>query len=290
MNILKGIYPALITPYNADGSINFDSLEKLIEKLIADQVTGFYITGSTGECFLLSFGERKELMQFIAKKTAQRVKVIAHVGSTNTTESIELAKAAETYGVDTISSVSPFYYKYSFEEIKSHYDAVMDACELPMVLYNFPALSGVTFTVENIEDLAKNKKLVAIKHTSKDLYEIEKFKRHCSDLVIFNGHDECFLGSLAMGADGAIGSTFNIMAPHFIKIQQLFSQNKMQEALELQKTVNTVIDSLIKSGVNQGIKYILEKKYGIECNNCRPPMAKITDDSKSLLDNILDLV
>lgn len=287
---LKGLYPALITPYHEDKSIHFSSLEKLIEKLIAEGVTGFYITGSTGECFLLSTAERKEIIRFVLEKTGKRVKTIVHVGSTNTNESVELAAAALEYGADAISAVPPFYYKYSFPELKAHYFRIMDSCPLPMILYNFPAMSGVTFTADNIKELCTHPNLAGIKHTSKDLYELEKFKRVGSNLVVFNGHDECMLSGLAMGADGAIGSTFNILFPHIKKIKHLYQENRMEEALQVQIFVNQIIDILIESGVNQGIKYVLEKKDGIECNGCRMPMKEISESSAKKLDAILDRI
>lgn len=287
---LKGLYPALITPYNEDKSINFTSLEKLIEKLIAEGVTGFYITGSTGECFLLSTEERKQIVKFVLEKTRKRVKTIVHVGSTNTGESIELAATAAEYGADAISAVPPFYYKYSFPELKAHYFRIMDSCPLPMILYNFPAMSGVTFTADNIKELCAHPHLAGIKHTSKDLYELEKFKRVGKDLIVFNGHDECMLGGLAMGADGAIGSTFNILFPHIKKIKDLYQANDMAGALQTQIFVNQIIDLLIESGVNQGIKYVLEKKYGIVCNGCRMPMKEISESSAKKLDAILDRI
>lgn len=286
MNNLSGFYPALITPYTKNGDVHYESLKKLIDKLISEGVDGFYITGSTGECFLLSHEERAEVIRFVLEHTAGRVHTIVHVGSTATAEAVSFAKIAETCGADAISAVPPFYYKYSFEEIKLHYETIMGGCRLPMIVYNFPALSGVTFTPDHIAELYQNERLIGVKHTSMNLFELEQFKRKCKGLLVFNGHDEVLLGGLSMGADGAIGSTFNIIYPIIKEIYDAFVKHQMELAGASQQKANRFIDALIRSGVNQGIKYLLERYQEIECNGCRMPMKSISEESKHELDQI----
>ncbi len=288
MKNFSGFYPALITPYTKDNKVNYDSLKKLIEKLIYEGVTGFYITGSTGECFLLSHEERSEIIRFVLSETSGRVNTIVHVGSTSTDESISLAKTAEKYGADAVSAVPPFYYKYSFSELKAHYEMIINNCTLPMLIYNFPVMSGVTFTAENIAELCRLPRVIGLKHTSMNLYELEQFKRASENIIVLNGHDEILLGALAMGADGAVGSTFNIMFPLIKQIYDSFTKGDILSAREYQKKANCIIDVLIRAGVNQGIKYILESRQEIECNDCRMPMGKISENSKAELDAIFD--
>ncbi len=289
MNTLAGIYPALITPYTKDGAVNEKQLVQIVNMLIEKGVTGFYVTGSTGECFLLSTEERKAIVEVVTDVVGDRAKVIVHVGCISTQHSIDLAKHAEKCGASAISAIAPFYYKFSFEEIKNHYNSIMNEVNLPMIAYNFPALIGFAFSTANVLELCKNPNFKGIKHTSLDLYQLEIFKRSCPTIEIFNGHDEVFLGGLSLGADGAIGSTFNIMAGRFIRIMELFKTQQMEEAKEEQIKANQIIDALIYSGVNQGIKYILEKQ-GFECNGCRLPMKRITEDAAKRLDSVLPLL
>lgn len=289
MKEFAGIFPALVTPYTKTGEVDYEQLKKLIDKLIADGVNGFYVTGSTGECFLLSDEERNTIVKTVVAYTNKRIKVIVHVGSMSTQHSISFAKHAQDAGADAISAVSPFYYKYSFDEIKDYYFDIMNSVNLPMIAYNFPALSGIELTVEHIKKLNEHKNFIGIKHTCKDLYLLEQFRTVNENLVLFNGHDEIYLSALPLDIDGAIGSTFNVMAPKFIQITKFFKAGEHAQALKLQQEVNTIINAMIICGVQQSIKYILSTQ-GIECNGCRKPMHEITDSQKQMLDGILQYV
>jgi N-acetylneuraminate lyase len=289
MRKLKGIFPALITPFTADGKINKKAITDIINMNIEKGVDGFYVCGSTGESFLLSLEERKQVLQIAAEIIHGRCALIAHIGCIGTEHALELAEHAKGVGVDAISSIPPFYYKFSFEEIKNYYLDIVNSATLPMIIYNFPALSGVSFTAEHIKEFAKDERIIGIKHTSMDLYQMERMKEASGRMILFNGHDEVFLAGLAMGADGAIGSTYNFMAHKFIKIKELFEENKLKEAKRLQIEANEIIAVLIKTGVFQGIKYILGKQ-GIDCGPCRKPFKELTISDKELLDSIMHLI
>ncbi len=289
MEKFKGIYPALVTPYTKDGDVDHEMLKKLIDKLIDEGVDGFYATGSSAECFFLSEQERNDVVTTVCEHTNKRVKVIVHIGALSTDHAIGYAKHAQKVGADAISAVPPFYFKYSFDEIKGHYFSIMDSVNLPMIAYNFPALSGIDFTIAHIEAFSEHKNFGGIKHTCKDLYLLEQFKAVNEKLSVFNGHDEVHLPALAVGADGAIGSTFNFMAPKYIKMTKLFQEGKADEALELQKEANVIINAMIACGVHQTIKYILGKQ-GIECNGCRKPMAPISEEKMKILDGIMKYI
>lgn len=286
MKEFAGIFPALVTPYTKTGEVDYEQLKKLIDKLIADGVNGFYVTGSTGECFFLSDEERNNIVKTVVAYTNKRIKVIVHVGSMSTQHSISFAKQAQNVGADAISAVPPFYYKYNFAEIKNYYFDIMNSVDLPMIAYNFPALSGIELTVEHIKKLNEHKNFIGIKHTCKDLYLLEQFRTVNENLVLFSGHDEIYLSALPLNIDGAIGSTFNVMAPKFIKMTKLFKSGEHTKALKLQQEVNVIISAMIICGVQQSIKYIL-RTQGIECNGCRKPMREIADDHIKILDGIL---
>jgi N-acetylneuraminate lyase len=289
MRKLKGIFPALITPFTNEGKINEKAITDIINANIEKGVDGFYVCGSTGESFLLSLEERKQVLQIAAEKIQGRCALIAHVGCIGTEHAIELAKHAAQVGVDAISSIPPFYYKFTFEEIKNYYLDIVNSVNLPMIVYNFPALSGVSFTADHVKEFAKDERIIGIKHTSMDLYQLERMKEASDRMILFNGHDEVFLAGLSMGADGAIGSTYNFMAHKFIKIKKLFEENKLEEAKKLQIEANEIITALIKTGVFQGIKYILGRQ-GIDCGPCRKPFRELTSQDKELLDGIIHLI
>ncbi len=236
---LGGVYPALLTPFK-DGGINKKALEELVEYNLGKGVTGFYVAGSTGEAFLLSEEERMQVYTTVAEKTAGRAKLIAHVGCLSTDEAVRYAKHAKALGYDAVSAVSPFYYGFSFDEIKRYYRTIVAKSEMPMVMYNIPATSGVNFSTAQLLDVLSDDMVVGLKHTSNNYFQLEQIKSACPDKTVFNGYDEMFLCGLSMGADGGIGSTYNYMAEKFIKIKALFDEGKVKEALEVQKEATPI--------------------------------------------------
>ncbi|NLO36218.1 MAG: N-acetylneuraminate lyase [Clostridiaceae bacterium] len=287
MNTFKGIFPALITPYTPGGELNEASLVALVERLIRQGVAGFYAMGSSGECFLLDEAERRRGLEVVFAAAGGRVPVIAQIGSTSTRQSVRLAEHAASLGVAAVSSVSPFYYKYDFAGLLTHYRAIMDAVDLPMIVYNIPSLSGVTYTLDQLQQFGSDPRIVGIKHTSQDLFQLERIRALVPRLTVFNGFDEMFLAGLSMGAHGAIGTTFSFMAPKFIRIQRLYEAGRMADALAEQHSANTVIAALIAAGVFSGTKHFIERQ-GIACYGCREPMQALHPEHAARLDALLD--
>lgn len=290
MKNFKGIFTALLTPFDQNGKINDASLEKLIERNISEGVSGFYVTGSTAEVFMLSPEERRHVMKLVKDCAGERVTLICHIGAISTDESIALAKDAEKLGYDAVSAVAPFYYKFSFDEIRAHYFKIAESVSLPMVVYNFPSFTGVNLSMDQLSQFMQNDRFMGVKHTSADYFTMRQFKTAFPDKVIYNGYDETFLAGLSMGADGAIGSTFNFMADKFVKLRALFLEGKMAEAMRLQEEIDVIIAALCKCGVMQGEKAILTAQ-GIDFGAARSPFAPLTAKSeKQLLDTVLPLL
>lgn len=287
MKSLKGLFPALVTPLCADGSVNLGSLRALVRMNLDKGVAGFYVGGSTSECFLLTAEERKKILEAVVSETAGAAAVIAHIGSIGTDLSIELGRHAEKTGVDAVSSVPPFYYKFSPEEIRAYYRDITDAVNKPMIIYNFPALSGVTLTAEAVAEYAKDERIIGVKHTSMDLYQLERMKKTVPGLTVYSGHDEVYLGGLVLGADGAIGSTYNFMAERFTEISRLFAEGKIGEAQKKQGEANDIISLLLRIGSLQATKYILTR-MGVDCGECRKPFSPLKEADKKTLDALVE--
>ena len=279
--MFKGIFTALLTPFDKENKINEKALETLVKHNLSMGVKGFYVCGSTGEAFLLSTDERKQVME-IVKDCAKDATLIAHIGSVNEAEATELAKCAEKLGYDAISSVAPFYYKFSFEEIKGYYNRLADSVNLPMLVYHFPAFSGVNMGVGEISQFLENDKFMGIKFTSNDFFTLEQVKSKFPEKIVYNGFDEMFLSGLSMGADGGIGSTYNFMADKFVKIQKLFSENRIAEAQEVQREANRIITLLCRFGVMQAEKEVLNQ-LGIDFGECRKPFLALNDEQKAIV-------
>lgn len=277
--LLSGIFPALLTPFSADG-INRKALEALVEYNIQKGVSGFYVAGSTGEAFLLSEDERKYIYEVVAEKAAGRVRLIAHVGDISTDRAVRYAVRARELGYDAVSAVSPFYYGFSFAEIKNYYRDISRRSEMPMIMYNIPGTSGVKFSASQIAEILSDEYVIGLKHTSNDYFALEQIKTAFPDKVILNGFDEMLLCGLCMGADGGIGSTYNYMAEKFIAIRRLFKENRIAEALEIQREANRIIRVLIEVGGMQMNKEVL-CQMGFDFGVARAPFAELSAEQKA---------
>lgn len=285
MNKFKGLFAALLTPFNEDSSINFDSLEKLVEFNIQNGIDGFYVGGSTGEGLLLSIEERMQVFECVKKATKGRATLIAHVGTICTLDAIKMAKKAEELEYDAISAVAPYYYGFTLDAVLGYYNDIVNSTKLPMIIYNFPNSGGFTLTKDIANKLFENEKFIGIKHTSNDMFALNQFKKLNREIVVYNGFDETLLAGLSMGADGAIGSTYNFMGKKFKKIMSCFNSGEIETAKALQNEANDIICEMIKYGVFQSEKAILTE-MGIDMGDCRKPFLPISDECRASMKKI----
>lgn len=282
MKRIEGIYPALLTPFDKNGQINDEALSKLVTYNLNQGVNGFYVGGSTAEAFLISIEQRKHILKVVANIAKGKCILIAHVGAIATELSVELAQYAQDLGYDIISSVPPFYYKFNFPEIKKYYYDIVARVDLPMLIYNIPVFTGVNLTSQNFFEFLCDDRFIGIKFTSNDLFLLETIHRTYPNKTIFNGYDEIFLSGLAAGASGAIGSTFNFMADKFIAIYNLWKNGLIEEAQKIQSTVNTIVEALLKVGVIQGEKEILNQ-LGFDFGEALAPFYPLSEENKRFL-------
>lgn len=285
MDKFKGLFSALLTPFNEDGSINFDSLEKLVEFNLQNGIDGFYVGGSTGEGLLLSPEERMQVFECVKKTNKGRATLIAHVGTICTLDAIKMAKKAEELEYDAISAVAPYYYGFTLDAVLDYYNDIVNSTSLPMIIYNFPNSGGFSLTKDIANKLFENEKFIGIKHTSGDMFTLNQFKTLDREIVVYNGFDETLLAGLSMGADGAIGSTYNFMGKKFKKIMNCFNSGEIETAKALQNEANEIICEMIKYGVFQSEKAILTE-MGIDMGQCRPPFLPISDECRASMKKI----
>lgn len=282
---LGGIIPALVTPFDGNGEVNNQELRKLVRLLLSEGADGFYVTGSTGECFLMSEEERIRVAAVVTEEVNGKVPVIVHVGKIASAQAVRLAKEAERAGADAVSSVPPFYYNFYFDEIVSYYAAVSDAVSLPMVVYNYPRFSGVTINAANLPLIMEKCRVCGLKYTDMDLYELEKIRTENPELKILFGRDEALISALPLGVDGAIGSTYNIMLKKYKRLWTAYKEGRLEEAESIQHEACRVIDHFARVRDITSEKYLLGRK-GIQAGNCRSPFRPITEEEKLLLDGI----
>lgn len=280
--ILEGVWVAVITPFNEDGEINYSALKKHVRYLINSGVNGVYLCGSTAESFLLTLDERKRIVETVVNEVKSEINIVVHVGTISTNHSIQLANHAKDQGVSVVSMVPPFYYKFSPEEIKQHYKKVMESADVEMIIYNFPSLSNTNITDEIFYDLINHDKVIGIKHTSMNLYELERIKT-CFNKRIMNGFDEVFLAGLVMGADGGISGTANVLVRQYVDIYNYYKKGDYEKAFDVQKKLNNVIGVIVKNGVMPSVKFIAEKFLNLGCLYTREPFSKLSTDQKQEL-------
>lgn len=275
---LRGVMAALLTPFDRQQRLDIAGLRSLVRFNIEQGIDGLYVGGSTGEAFMQSLSEREQVLEIVAEEAQGKITLIAHVGCVSTAESQQLAQAAARYGYDAVSAVTPFYYPFSFAEHCDHYRAIIgSAGGLPMVVYNIPALSGVNLTLDQINTLVTLPGVGALKQTSGDLFQMEQIRRAQPDLVLYNGYDEIFASGLMAGADGGIGSTYNIMGWRYQAIVAALRAGDLAQAQQLQSRCNQVIDLLVQTGVFRGLKMVLHYMDVLPEPLCRKPFAPVDE-------------
>lgn len=285
---MNGIFTALLTPFNDDYTINEASLKKLVEFNLEKGVNGFYVGGSTGEGMVMSPEERKEVFRIVKEAAGDRVPMIAHCGAISTDSAIDMAKTAEALGYTAVSAVAPFYYSFPYPAIRKYYDDIVSSVSIPMVVYNFPGGNGFTFTADYAAEMFEDERFIGIKHTSADLFALQQFKQKIRrPVTVFNGFDEMCLGGLSMGADGAIGSTYNFMADRFLKIYDEFHNGSIEKAQKIQNGANEIIAEMIKYGVFQCEKAVLTH-MGIDMGPCRRPFLPISKEGFEAMKKVAD--
>lgn len=289
MEKFKGLFSALLTPFNKDNTINMEALKQLVEFNIENGIDGFYVGGSTGEGLMLTNEERKSVFECVAKANNGRVTLIAHVGTISTDAAMDMAQYAEKLGYDAISAVAPYYYGFSLDAITGYYNDIANSTDLPMIIYNFPNSGGFSLTKDIANKLFENQKFIGIKHTSNDMFALQQFKHLDREIIVYNGFDETLLAGLSMGADGAIGSTYNFMGKKFKKMISCFKNGDIETAKKLQNEADEIICEMIKYGVFQSEKAILTE-LGIDMGECRKPFLPISDECRKSMKKIAEKI
>ena len=285
---LGGLYAASITAYDAAGGIDAAALQAVMRRNLAEGAAGFFVGGSSGECFLLTEAER---IQVFAAGAAfkGRANLIAHVGAIGTAEAVRYAKAAMALGYDFCAATAPFYYGFGPKEVCDYYYAIAEAAGAPVLIYNFPGNTHRQFDVADPDTIAlfRSGAILGVKQTNYDLFQMERILNLNPDLIAFDGYDETMVAGQALGAIGSIGSTFNMMLPHYKKIFTMFEAGDRAGALALQHKANNCMQAMCRVGLIPAIKYELARQ-GYPVGEARAPFRPLTDEQKAYVDAVLD--
>ena len=252
----EGILPALVTPLCEDNyTINEASVKQLVDLHLSQGANGFYIIGGTGESIVLDREQREVMAEACIKAVGGRKPIINHIAAVNMSETVELAKHAESIGCDAIAAIPPIFFKYSEDDLFNYYKKIADSVSIPVMIYYHPAAQS-SMTAKLIARIFEIDNVTGVKWSSNDYFEMMKLKdiTH-GEMNIINGPDELLVSGLAAGADAGIGSTYNVMLPEFVDIYNNFKCGNMTAALEKQIKVNRVIDVLLKNMLISSVKY-----------------------------------
>ena len=289
MENMGGFFVAAITPFDADGKFNPQALHALMDKTIDQGAAGFLIGGSSAECPLLSHKERIDGLMAAANYAGrEKTKLMASVASISTDEALEFAKAAETLKYDAMISTVPYYYKFGMKQIAEYFVKLRAHADVPLFLYNFPGNTGIEIDIDNeyIKGILTDGTIAGIKQTSLNLYQMERIKNLNDQLVIYGGFDEVYIGARMLGADGAIGSTFNFTLPLFTKLEAAYSAKDYELAQKLQRQANNIMQALVSCSLFPSIKHML-KVQGLDVGACRAPFPALSDAQKAYIEKVV---
>lgn len=284
---IQGLIAATFATFHADGSLNLPGIPPLVDKLVGDGVKGVFICGTNGEGPNLTVEERMAVAEAYVAAAKGKLLIFVHVGHTSIADSRKLAAHAEQIGADVISAVAAFYFKPSGVEnlVESMAQIAAAAPNTPFYYYHIPALTGVGMDMVEFLRLGEGKipNLAGIKYTAATIHEYQaclNFKGGKFDVLF--GYDELLLPALAVGARGAVGSTYNFAAPLYLRVMELFEQGNLAEAQQQQLLLVSMIREMVKFPPIPAQKAIMEM-IGMDLGPSRLPLAPLSAQDKTLL-------
>ncbi len=267
------ILTAMVTPFDAQGSVNANEAKRLATWLVDRGNNGLVVAGSTGEGQTLDAREREALVRTVKEAVGGRALVVANAGSNDTRDSIRAVREAEAAGADAILAVVPYYNKPPQSGMIAHFSAIADATGLPVFIYNIPGRTGANMLPETLLELARRKKNVAgVKESSGDLKQIATILRDRSDdFVLWSGDDHLFLPTLALGGDGVVGVASHLCSPEYRRMLDAFRGGDVAEAARINASLLDLIDALFATTSPIPVKWAMTQ-LGFDVGVCRLPL------------------
>lgn len=282
------ISTAMITPFDSKGNIDFGRTTKLVNHLINNGTDSLVVAGTTGESATLTTEEKIALFKHVVKVVDGRVPVVAGTGSNNTKASIDLSKKAEEIGVDAIMIVAPYYNKPSQEGIVAHYKAIASAVSLPIMAYNIPGRSVITFSVETVLRLAEVPNIVALKDAGGNLDTMsEVIENTPDDFVVYSGDDGLTLPSLAIGSAGIVSVASHVIGNEMQTMIKAFRDGENKEAARIHRKLLPVMQELFKAPSPAPVKTALQVR-GLDVGGVRLPLLPLNQSEREALSNRLN--
>jgi len=281
--IFKGAGVAIVTPMNDDFSVKYDKLGEIIDNQIANGTDAIVIAGTTGEASTFTDQEHVDVIRYAVEKTAGRVPVVAGAGSNDTSYAIWLSKEAAQAGADALLHVTPYYNKTSQMGLIRHFNAIADATDVPVILYNVPTRTGVNIKPDTYFELSKHPNIVATKEANSDIAAMIRTKALCGDeLGFYSGNDDWIVPSLAVGGLGVISVLSNVMPRETHDICELFFKGDVAASAKLQTKLVGLIDALFIDVNPIPVKEAMNL-MGMNVGPARMPLVELSDAHRAAL-------
>lgn len=272
---------ALVTPFKGL-EVNFDALGALIEMHIAHKTDALIICGTSGEASTMPNEEHLEVIRYAVKKTAGRLPVIAGTGSNDTAHAVYLTEGAEKAGADGILSVTPYYNKANTSGLLAHFRAIAECCSLPVILYNVPSRTGMSFSIPVLRELAKIENIVALKEASGSIGYTAQVAAEVPELYLYSGNDDMIVPVMSLGGKGVISVVANILPDETHDICERFLTGDTDGARRLQLDMLELINNLFIEVNPVPIKTAM-RILGYEVGNLRLPLGEMSEENREKL-------
>ncbi|MDR2655893.1 MAG: 4-hydroxy-tetrahydrodipicolinate synthase [Oscillospiraceae bacterium] len=286
--VFKGSGCAIATPFNSDGSINFEAFENLINFQIENKTDAIVVMGTTGEASTLNDADHLRAIEFCVEKVAKRVPVVAGCGSNDTAHAVALSKKAQALGADALLHVTPYYNKTSQRGLVRHFMIVAEALDIPVILYNVPSRTGLNIRPASYLELSGHENIVAVKEANGDISSIVHTAAICgSELGIYSGNDDQVVPVLSMGGLGVISVVANVAPKAMHDLCALYFEGKTTESSKAQADIIELNDALFCDVNPIPVKHALNL-MGMNAGAVRLPLLETTDKNKELIKNVLE--
>lgn len=285
--VFTGAAVAIITPMNADGTVNFEEFGRIIEDQIAGHTDAIVVCGTTGESATMPDAEHLSVIDYCVKKVNHRIPVIAGTGSNDTAHGIRLTQSAEKLGVDAVLLVTPYYNKTSQQGLIQHFTALANATSLPCILYNVPSRTGVNILPETAYELSKLPNINAIKEASGNIAQVAKIAQLCGDaLNIYSGNDDQIVPLLALGGKGVISVLSNVAPRETHEICQKWFDGDIAASLAAQLKYLPLCETLFCDVNPIPVKFAMNQ-LGYQAGSCRLPLVDTSKANQERIHNAL---
>lgn len=281
--IFEGCATAIVTPMNADGSVNEQRFRELVEEQIKGGIDALVVCGTTGESAVLNHAEHVRVIEIAVQQNAGRVPIIAGTGSNDTAYAVELSKEAIALGADALLMVTPYYNKTSQAGLIAHYNYVADRVDAPIIVYNVPSRTGVNIKPETYLELSKHKNIVAAKEANGDISSVLKTISLCGDnLAVYSGNDDQTVPMMALGAKGVISVISNILPNEFHTLAKSCLDGDFKKATEMSVKYSDLMDYMFMDVNPIPVKEAMNL-MGMGMGECRLPLVGLSEKNRETL-------